>query len=1083
MHIGFWVTFALFLKLSSSTYVCDPNCICDSGVMNCNNKPSAIVRIPRSIPKDCRELLLENCGIERLRKDDFRNLEQLEVLNLKGNQINDIHPQAFQNLFHLKKLLLQDNKIATIKVGYFQNLASIDLINLTSNRIESVEHHAFATLPTTNSVAVLMGDKWKYCSCAKNNSNEGCGSKCSSSDGTKCADAHDYYDGTFDCRKTFCGLNSNSDCVKVYQCPSQMMACMTSIRRIKEHGQLHVIHGCDDYDLCLLGMVKNKNRCTSANYDALECIFCCRGDFCKNTSNEYLTHNITFYLSFPRTINYSKIEHKAIEKYIGATIRNHVIRVSVQRNLSSVYEYSYEVNTTSVHLKSSNDLRFILKASIQQSIRHARLAKFNINASKLDITTAVKLCQRDGIWKATRMGESREQNCTLAFSNNLTERKTRMCNESIAGSPYWLEPDDSRCVAKGLEPVQDEPITNERVSYLKDTLNSTAKPASSYGANTIDRAVDIVEELLMLPSVEASGAKDAISAVNSLLTFKQVALNELESKHETFGRLVKAIDCILLNVSMENGKFIFIGESLVAAAVKYDSKHPTAVLMTKMAKASLHSNRLDVLRTGDVRGIDPYQSNTIVLPESLFQSMDGQSRENFSRVAFTAYKDDILFFDLKSSEQNFNLNVSTIVNSEVIGASVHTTEIKHLKDPVLISFVHILRNSRNPQCVYWSYNEVDDTWGWSSVGCVVVKMESRYTRCECHHLTHFALLMDIHPDHFAFSQTDKIALSAISYFGCVASLAALLLTILTYVIFRKLRQDFPPKILMNLCAALFVTNLVFIAGMQEYTFKNHTACTVVAVLMHYSLLSAMSWMAVEAVNMYFSLVVVFMTETRHLLLKCMCFGWGLPLVTVVITLGSGVTNYGLISSKICWLTNPAFYIAFLAPVTMILLLNCIMFVLVLHVLFRVSGRNALIKSSKTKLYTRLHGAVLLVVLLGLSYMFAIFAVGKASIFFYYLFVIFNTLQGVFIFLFYCILKKDALYEWKTLLYESRSKSQTASRNVAPRESLIENVNPILQYEKDEPCIEVQIASCNTDTQTESVEDMEFDTTITENVTS
>ncbi|XP_041357950.1 adhesion G-protein coupled receptor G6-like [Gigantopelta aegis] len=1068
MHIRFWVTFALFLKLPCSTYVCDPNCICDSGVMNCNNKPSAIVRIPRSIPKDCRELLLENCGIERIRKDDFRNLEQLEVLNLEGNQINDIHPQAFQNLFHLKKLLLQDNKITTIKVGYFQNLASINLINLTSNRIKIVEKHAFATLPMTRRLLILMGNEWKYCSCAKANSNQGCSRHCRSSYGTKCADAHDYHDGRLKCRVTQYNLSSYG---QTRVCPDKMSACMVTIRRIKEHGQFNVTHSCANYSTCMSQMINNKNSCTSANYDTLECNFCCLGDFCKNTSIAYLTQDITFYLSFPRTMNYSRTELQTVEEYIGASIRNHVIRVSVRRNLTSPYEYGYEVNTTSVHLKSSNDLRFILKASIQKSIRYDMLAEFNINASRLDIITAVKFCQRDGSWKPTRMGESREQNCTPPFSSNLIERRIRMCNESTAGSPYWLEPDDSRCVEKEHNFMQDDPITD------------------SNDDNTIDLVVDKVEKLLMLPSIEASSAKYALSQVNSWLTFKKDELNDLEQKYETFGRLVKAIDGLLLNVSMENGKFIFIDKSLIAAAVKYDSKYPTGVLMNETAKAPLHRNRSYVLTIGGVEDIDPYQSNTIFLPESLFQSLDGQSQEIISRVTFTAYKDDILFFDLKTSEQNSKQNVS----SEVISASVPTTEITHLADPVIISFVHIQNNSRNPQCVYWSYDAKDDTWGWSSVGCAVAKTESRYTRCECHHLTHFALLMDIHPDQFIFSKTDQSALSIISYIGCVASLLALLFTILTYAMFGKLRQDFPSKLLLNLCVALFVTNLVFIAGMQEYTFKDRTACTVVAVLMHYSLLSAMSWMAVEAVNMYFSLVVVIMTETRHRLLKSMCFGWGLPLVTVLITLGSGLTNYGLLSSRICWLTNPAFYFAFLAPVAMILLTNCITFVLILHALFRVSGRNALIKPTKAKKYTRLHGAVLLVVLLGLTYMFAIFAIGEASIFFYYLFAIFNTLQGVFIFLFYCILKKDALYAWKatlkcckqdgSLVYESFGNAQAASCNVASQESVdyssteyetSEKATPSLQYDE-------QAFTCNTETQTEYKE--EFDISTTEKSTS
>ena len=47
--------------------------------------------------------------------------------------------------------------------------------------------------------------------------------------------------------------------------------------------------------------------------------------------------------------------------------------------------------------------------------------------------------------------------------------------------------------------------------------------------------------------------------------------------------------------------------------------------------------------------------------------------------------------------------------------------------------------------------------------------------------------------------------------------------------------------------------------------------------MHYFLLSALSWMGLEAINMYFCLIVVFMSQIRHLILKYMCFGWGMEI--------------------------------------------------------------------------------------------------------------------------------------------------------------------------------------------------------------
>ena len=117
-----------------------------------------------------------------------------------------------------------------------------------------------------------------------------------------------------------------------------------------------------------------------------------------------------------------------------------------------------------------------------------------------------------------------------------------------------------------------------------------------------------------------------------------------------------------------------------------------------------------------------------------------------------------------------------------------------------------------------------------------------------------------------------------------------------------------------------------------------------------------------------------------------------------------------------------FYFAFLGPVAFILLMNSIAFVLVLRQIIGVSGGVQLNKSTKAKIRTQLHGAVIIIVLLGLTYMFAIFAIDQASVVFYYLFAVFNSLQGLFIFVFYCMFKKKTYDAWKSTIHSSARKS-------------------------------------------------------------
>lgn len=68
-------------------------------------------------------------------------------------------------------------------------------------------------------------------------------------------------------------------------------------------------------------------------------------------------------------------------------------------------------------------------------------------------------------------------------------------------------------------------------------------------------------------------------------------------------------------------------------------------------------------------------------------------------------------------------------------------------------------------------------------------------------------------------------------------------------------------------------------------------------LLHYSLLSSFTWMAIEGVYMYISLILVFARINRFTL-KTMLIGWGAPLGVVVITVSIDVNNYQLYNKQL-----------------------------------------------------------------------------------------------------------------------------------------------------------------------------------------
>nr|KAG5692871.1 hypothetical protein BaRGS_002306 [Batillaria attramentaria] len=199
-------------------------------------------------------------------------------------------------------------------------------------------------------------------------------------------------------------------------------------------------------------------------------------------------------------------------------------------------------------------------------------------------------------------------------------------------------------------------------------------------------------------------------------------------------------------------------------------------------------------------------------------------------------------------------------------------------------------------------------------------------------------------------------------------------------------------------------------------------------LLHFSLLSAMCWMCVEAFYMYLAFVRVFRTTITHFFLKASCFGWGVPLMIVAVTAGVNTTdNYAPLGNGLCWLKGVTFYIAFVAPVCLVLLCNVISFVLVLRVILGLTNNKP--NSTQTnQAVQKLRRAVGVVILLGLTWVFGFLAIDDTSrVVFNYLFAIFNSLQGLFIYLFYGVFNKDARAACKLWFRccESKPSAETA----------------------------------------------------------
>ena len=121
----------------------------------------------------------------------------------------------------------------------------------------------------------------------------------------------------------------------------------------------------------------------------------------------------------------------------------------------------------------------------------------------------------------------------------------------------------------------------------------------------------------------------------------------------------------------------------------------------------------------------------------------------------------------------------------------------------------------------------------------------------------------------------------------------------------------------------------------------------------------------------------------------------------------------------CMVYGIAFYISVVVPVAAILLFNTVILMMVTYKLHQNSKKKATNLSNQNKdknlgikrLASEARIAFACNVLLGITWIFALLAVGKATMVFQWSFCVFNSLQGFFIFLFYTVRSQDVRKAW------------------------------------------------------------------------
>uniref|UniRef100_G1P220 Adhesion G protein-coupled receptor L3 n=1 Tax=Myotis lucifugus TaxID=59463 RepID=G1P220_MYOLU len=638
---------------------------------------------------------------------------------------------------------------------------------------------------------------------------------------------------------------------------------------------------------------------------------------------------------------------------------------------------------------------------------------------------------REIMWFKTRQGQMAKQPCptgTIGVS-------TYLC---LAPDGIWdpQGPDLSNCSSPWINHITQKLKSGETAANIarelaEQTRNHLNAGDITYSVRAMDQLVGLLD--VQLRNLTPGGKDSAARSLNKLQKRERSCRAYVQAMVETVNNLLQP-------QALNAWRDLTTSDQLRAATMLLDTVEESAfVLADNLLKTDIVRENTDNIQLEVARLSTEGNLEDLKFPESMghgstiqlsANTLKQNGRNGEIRVAFVLYNNLGPYLStenasMKLGTEAMSTNHSVIVNSPVITAAINKefSNKVYLADPVVFTVKHIKQSEENfnPNCSFWSYSKRTMTGYWSTQGCRLLTTNKTHTTCSCNHLTNFAVLMA----HVEVKHSDAVhdlLLDVITWVGILLSLVCLLICIFTFCFFRGLQSD-RNTIHKNLCISLFVAELLFLIGINRT--DQPIACAVFAALLHFFFLAAFTWMFLEGVQLYIMLVEVF--ESEHSRRKYFYLvGYGMPALIVAVSAAVDYRSYG--TDKVCWLRLDTYFIwSFIGPATLIIMLNVIFLGIALYKMFHhtailkpESGCLDNIKNRKptNSFYNNkdifrswVIGAIALLCLLGLTWAFGLMYINESTVIMAYLFTIFNSLQGMFIFIFHCVLQKKVRKEY------------------------------------------------------------------------
>ncbi|XP_041357140.1 adhesion G protein-coupled receptor L4-like isoform X2 [Gigantopelta aegis] len=591
------------------------------------------------------------------------------------------------------------------------------------------------------------------------------------------------------------------------------------------------------------------------------------------------------------------------------------------------------------------------------------------------------------------------------------------------------EPDFADCAS---------PKFNSLLQKVKVTDGPTASPEEQD------------KQMMDISKILADVTEDDVTAEDVMVTTKVISSFSASAGSEAKSSDVKTVKSIVMNIVKAGSNLVSEEKQDTwremssndkvrsASALLNAMETATMTMVNNIAEPTNFSRKDDnidlKIEVVDVSGSDVKKvvyneeslQNTVSIP---IASLKNASKDGLAKVVFmTHYKMADLLDDSTPSGDKDSTKPNKIASS-ILSISLGTERIK-LVEPVTFTMrlVKKLPPKMMPLCSFWDMEDYPGSW--SQEGCQLAHGNSTHVTCQSDHLTNFAILMDV--QGIKMHVVHSAILQFITLVGCVISMICLFVCWLTFQCLGSIQGE-RNSIHKNLVVCLFFAEVLFLTGINRT--ENQLACTLIAAVLHYFFLCMFTWMLIEGLHMVFMLTQVFDAAKSRLPYYYMV-AYGGPAAVVAVSAGAYHQGYG--TELYCWLTTEHYFIwSFAGPVAVILLANAVILVYTMSMVCRHSEYVMNTKEKDSANFrTWVQGALSMEVMLGLTWIFGYFYISQATVALAYIFTVLNSLQGLLIFCFHCLLNRKVMKEYRRIFHIRKRKpaSSTQSQSLVRKHS-------------------------------------------------